>query len=518
MNQDYNTQYYYDSNLNKSFPSLGPHDQPSYIRVSDTINTSYIPQHSVFLPSPQKTRILEFSNPYDLDSHTEKLKKASPSPIKKEEYSYRYESPKEYDEIKYLEPRVTYRYVDAPQEDHKPSIQTHRDPPSPYDYRTYQPLEPYYTSKVSYSPPKVTETVKRAHFIDTKPKEVDISNRIIGKLDYLKEDISRMKHSLTPERKSYKPRIFEPSRTLDSPKLDLIPSSPPYIQKAENIKRSGNKAKFAPQKANTQPIRKSYSGNKIFDPLVVLQPPPDPATVLRSLESPKTYTQTYKPIRTPPRSPMTKDHVKRSSPEYVSYGKYPTSRDVVIPSKNPLIGESKLEVSTYPIRTVQTQIYEEKPLKSVHHTQVMFEEKRPTLERRATNDSGLDSVLCIDCEQYIRAGNANLHSMFCYKTIGERRVVQNNDVRTQLRNILHFLNDEMVRIKRKGGGGEGGFWEACEELKGCLKDIVECGREDEAHGMVRRLHLVNEKLERMGGVWAGEVRKLGLKAEEDVMN
>ena len=516
MSSDYNAKFYYDPLLNKSFPYLDHSDNPYAFQTSKFPESYDYPsnyrittnQQSTFMPSPQKTRMLEFSNPYDLEPKEEKAKKSGFKQYDNYNYvyepqvSYKYEEkPFKAEEIKYYEPKVTYHYEDLPKYEEKKPVYFEQRDVTPYDYKTYRPLDNNVVyERVTYSPP--VETTKRAHFREYKVPEVDLSNKIIGKLDLMKENISDLKMKLSNssgERMSSKPRIFENRLTIDVVPTDLRLSSPLYLEKAERIKRSG----YTPSSIKS-PYRKSTT-NRIFSPLNLVQPLPDTNTIMQHLESPKIYNVSHykEPLKESPPKYDVYERPKKTSPRYESYGKNNTSFDVVIPSKNPI----DMSAYTFPSPKISKSQFIEEPMVI-----------RKPLERKATEV--LDSILCIDCEQYIKAGNANLHSLFCYKTIENGSQLENNrnDIRTRLRNIIYFLNDEMARIRKKGGGNESGFWENCEELKGCLNDIVTCKQEVEILSHINKLHNINQRFDQMGSQWAQEVKKLGVKAEDDLMN
>ena len=457
--------------------------------------------------------------------------------------TYQPQKTDQYEEKLYFQ--KTYQYEEKPYLYQKSDL-------TPYDYRTYNP-------GLSYSPATVEKT-KKVQFYDYKVPEYKISSQLDEmkyKLGEIKEQISHSPH-LYERGSTSRPRIFEYQKISDVTTQDLRLSSPLYLEKAEFIKRSGKSPTKSPA---TSPLLKSYSHKgRIFSPLTISHPIPDTNLILKSLDTPKTQQSFHKELP--------KKHIN-ASPKYESYGKT-ASGDVVVPSQIPLhygetarilenkprfyessyqtvaFAENKPRVyeSTYPasdnydLRMEQSQYYvEEKPKMSyylqknepnIEKNQYFIENsgmkiiEKPqyiqsnSLQRRGTDN--FENILCIDCQQYIKATNANLHSLFCFQNIEMKGVQAKNDFKSRLRNIIFFLSDEMARIKRKENFVDGVFWDNCEELKKCLHDIMECKREIEVHSLINRLHYVNSQFDHSSNPHAQEIKKLGVKAEEDLMS
>ena len=443
----------------------------------------------------------------------------------------------------------------------------------PYDYRTYKPLDHYNSpqvlyEKISYSP---NEKPKKTMFHEYNVPEYETSKRISFKLDQLKDDIVdiRNKISLSPQRISYsqpkvtyspqqyaKPRIFEEIQPIEIKPIEVKPidnlrvSSPLFIEKAEYIKKSGTSS-YNPLKSRTEYIKRSTSPlnspplitsmrktnshkSKIFSPLRISEPVPDLNLSIKKHESP--ISQYY---------PYNNELPKKSYQKFEPYGKS-TSHEIVVPSRTPIHTELDIDNRrVYQSSSPQTITYrtyyepisppphisvEQKALPEISYStyqpikenkpeeQVVFKRyETQQLTRRATDT--FDSIFCIDCEQYIKASNANLHSLFCYKDIeSSGNQTHKIDIRGRLRNIVHFFLDEMIRIKMKGGAKDTNFWENCEDLKKCLNDIIECKREADIYSHIDRLHYINLKFDKVSSPYAHEIQKLGLKAEEDLKN
>lgn len=509
------TQY----NPQKSYPypdtyskTISPKSNYDNYRINNPSITTYETYTTTRTPIYDQ-KVLEYSTPYDLNLKTEKVTRSGFSPERNPNYSYKYE-------YKPLEPKISYIYEEKPvmiekkepityylPEQPKVSIRYEEKPflvqktePSSYDYHTYRPLDNL--ERISYSP--VREKPKKANFYEYKIPEIDISSNLIYKLDDIKDNISELSQKLSNSPHKYQKDYYN---------QEMRRSSPLYIniERTDHIKKSGftkSPLKSPFRSSLKSPLRSPLTHSlrsptiksptthktKIFSPL---NSPaiPDENYLMKSLE-----TNRYTPIVR--RDNINLNYQEKTKKHSLPQSNQQYSKEIVVPSIKPL--EKPKEIIDY---RVPLLLMEEQPKKS------------NLVQRRGTDD--WESILCIDCEQYIKAHNANLHSMFCFKSIENMSrscQIAKNDIRIRLRNISYFLNDEMNRIKKKGGFLEKGFWENCEELKSCLNDIVECRTEIEIHSHINRLHYANKRFDQVGGPFAQEIKRLGLRAEEDLSN
>lgn len=453
--------------------------EPSKYNQETLAQKNYYVKSKYFYPSVYSYE--DYSTPYDLNQKRvkeETVKKSGYSPekhISSSDYSYKEVKPYDYHYYKPLEeinlqPKVVYERVISYQDHSSPLTEN-----------------------------KNNERLKKSnHFHDYHVPEYELTNQMIDKLDEMKGYITDLKQKVTyspyssPSNSKPKPHIFE----YEQPKYEykviehelgekVKRSSPHQFERIDHIKRYGYKA--SPLKSPLKTIRTNYKNdsyffddhksrspqkNKIFSPLIKKNPPENPDLILDKIESPKYY----------------QERSKRSSPTRTNYQtkKY-FSQEIVVPSKNPIF-----------------EIPEQK----------IYMKKAKTTDINEINDN----FFCIDCEQYIKVGNANLHSLFCFKSIENKQEGSGNSkIRDRLRNIIFFLDDEMVRIRNKYGDKlEKLFIKNYEELKKCLNDILECKREIEVHSLINRLHYINLDFDKVAAPYGAEIKRLGLKAEDDL--
>lgn len=411
---------------------------------------------------------LNYSTPYDLGSR-EHVKKAGALPEK----------------VTYIE-KETY-----------PSYEISRSQTSPYDFRSYRPLESYDPSippKVIYE--RVTtfqddiykESPKKAHFHEYSSPEIELSNKVLYKLDEMKDYISDLKQKVTysPINNQKKPEIFyyeQPKieyRHLEPPQ-EIRASTPINEYKAEHIKKSGLKASSLKSSRVRFATNSSYSplkqSGKIFSPMIK-HVESDIDEVLHPVTTPKTF----------------REITKKSSPKkYESLTLKYFSNERVVPSRNPIY-ENESETGRINIRKAKTI----------------------DIINLGLNKESENKVLCIDCDQYIIVGNANLHSLFCFKSIENKNEQRSSStIRSRIQNIIFFLEDEIIRIKNKYGSLEKNFLDNCYDLKNCLNEILECKKEMEIRSLINKLHYINLEFDKFGANGA-EIKRLGIKAEDDL--